>query len=134
MSPLHVAVRHNQLECVKYLISAGAFVNSCDRFGFRPIHDAALHGHTECLQELLSNDASVIGPSAPGQERLTPLYYAIQQNHKECISLLKKHSSVPENLLWEMASKRGNISIIDLHEDNSKAIKRGMISTKICIE
>ena len=129
-----MAVRHNQLESVKYLISAGAYVNSCDRFGFRPIHDAALHGHTECLQELLSNDSSVNGPSAPGQERLTPLYYAIQQNHKECISLLKKHSSVSENLLWEMASKRGNISIIDLHEDNSKAMREGMTSTKFFIK
>lgn len=134
LSPLHVAVRHNQLECVKYLISAGAFINSCDRFGFRPIHDAALYGYIECLEELLSNDASADGPSAPGQEHLTPLYYAIQQNHKECISLLKKHSSVPENLLWEMASKRGNISIIDLHEDNSKAMRGGMISTIICIK
>ena len=33
-----------------------------------------------------------------------------------------------------MASKRGNISIIDLHEDNSKAMREGMTSTKFFIK
>ena len=69
MSPLHVACRYNQLECVKLLLAntsspkAQARVDIEDRFGFRPIHDAALFGYTECVKVLLANGALTNGAS-----------------------------------------------------------------------
>jgi len=116
LSALHLAARHNQAECLEILLEHGAYVDIEDRFGFRPIHDTALYGYDNCLKLLLSNGASTGGANGSEVQHVTPLHYAMQQNHKECIKLLKGSSMAQNNdeMAWDMASKRGNVSMISL--------------------
>ena len=114
LSPLHLASRYNQVECIKALLANKANVDIEDRFGFRPIHDAALYGFTECVQELLANGASTSGARGKQVEHVTPLFYAVQQNHRECVNLLKERSESNDFLIWDVASKRGNASLTSL--------------------
>jgi len=108
------------VECLKALLSKKANIDIEDRFGFRPIHDAALYGFTECVQELLAGGASTSGACGKDVEHITPLYYAVQQNHRECVSLLKENTESNDLLIWDVASKRGNASLTSLTEKESK--------------
>jgi len=127
LSPLHVACRYNQLECVKLLLAntsspkARPRVDIEDRFGFRPIHDAALFGYTECVKVLLANGALTNGANGTGVAHVTPLFYAVQQNHKECVNLLIDKTNANNNdiMIWDLASKRGNTSLTSLTEQDN---------------
>jgi len=121
LSALHTAVRHNQIDCVQYLVDSGADINVCDNFGFRPIHDAALLGHIECLNALLSKGAVTYG--VKNSDYLTPLYYSLQQNRKDCVQSLHNKTSAINNEYWEMASKRDNVSVLDINRNESEVDK-----------
>lgn len=114
LSALHITARYNQLTCMKLLISKCADINKSDNFGFRPIHDAALYGYIECLKELLGNGATTTGVAEEMLDHVTPLFYAAQQNHLECVKLLKHRSPSTDCLMWDISSKRGNVSLISL--------------------
>ena len=52
---------------------------------------------------------------------VTPLFYAAQQNHKECVSLLNDKTNINNGtMIWDMASKRGNASLTSLTERDRK--------------
>ena len=54
---------------------------------------------------------------------VTPLFYAVQQNHKECVNLLidKTDTNNNDNMIWDLASKRGNTSLTSLTEQDSES-------------
>ena len=108
---------------MELLLNSGADVNVTDNFGFRPIHDAALLGHVECLESLLEHGANTRGIQQNGMENITPLFYAIQQNHVDCVNmLLQKRTSNHDLLFWDLASKRGTSSdILELLKNKGKA-------------
>ncbi|KAK6059125.1 ankyrin repeat protein [Cooperia oncophora] len=51
-TPLHVAVTHNQLEAVRYLMEKGVDPNAADEFGTTPYSEAKRKGYDEILNEL----------------------------------------------------------------------------------
>lgn len=123
---LHLAVRHNHINCVKLLLDNKANVNATDNFGFRPIHDAAQNGFTECLKELLAKNASVVGAERPGFEHVTPLYYAIRYNHAECVQVLQgkcESNAEMDRLIWQFSSSNpeSELDSITIKKDFSDA-------------
>lgn len=105
---------------MKILLQHGAKVNIEDSFRFRPIHDASLYGHLECLKELLTNGATTTPVSNKQLNHVTPLFYAAQQNHIECVKLLKQRSPSNDCLMWDISSKRGNVEVTDLTTTESE--------------
>ena len=69
-------------------------VDECIRFdfclvfdGFTPIHYAAYRGFYHGLKLLLDRGAN---PNVTTHANCTPLFYAAQQGHKDCVELLLK--------------------------------------------
>ena len=75
-SPLHTAVRHGNLDCVKLLIRAGADVNSINAGRHTPLHEAAYRGYDAIMLELLLRGAD---PHAASNQKRTPLHEACLQ-------------------------------------------------------
>jgi len=57
-TPLHLAACAGSMECVKYLVDAGATLSQ-DRFGCLPIHDAVRSGHKEVANYLRLLDINI---------------------------------------------------------------------------
>lgn len=129
LSALHLATRSNKLNCIKYLLSAGANVNAIDAFGFRPIHDAAMYGYLDCLNELLAQGAKTDGVERAGSDHITPLYYAAQQNHAPCVLALKDKYPDTDTVLLEMSSRRGNASLLELTKKENAAECDSLVDT-----
>jgi serine/threonine-protein phosphatase 6 regulatory ankyrin repeat subunit B len=85
-APLFSAVRLNRLECVKYLLDAGAHVNSARNDGVTPIIAAAEHGHAECLKMLLSQDKADV--DAARRDGSSAIGVAVIHHHHAAIQVL----------------------------------------------
>jgi uncharacterized protein len=84
-TPLHWAVRHDDLKAAEALIKAGADVKAANRYGVTPMYLAALNGSTPMLRLLL--DAGVDPNSAnPGGE--TALMTAARTGKVDAVKLL----------------------------------------------
>lgn len=117
LTALHVAARHNQVDCLKLLIEREADLDKPDNFGFRAIHDAALHGHDACLKELLINGALTTGVDVIGLEHITPLYYSVKYNYCNCLQILefgiKDFNTIEaDNLIWDLGSCNSNTELL----------------------
>jgi len=126
MSALHLAVRHNHLDCVKFLLEQeGIEVNPADRFGFRPIHDAAMLGHTDCMKELLAKGAAINGVDSNGLDYITPLYYAIKHNDIESVRALQNsggfNKEICDRLIWELGATNRSKNLISHSTKEFKA-------------
>lgn len=62
-TPLHEAIRKNQLEVVKILIHHGADINIFDENGHKPLAYAALIGNPDCLKVFLKSFEETMVPS-----------------------------------------------------------------------
>ena len=125
MTALHLAVRHNHVDCVKLLIGYRADVNATDNFGFRPVHDAALYGFAECLKELLNSGAFVKGVDLHGLDYVTPLYYAIKHNFIDCVQALEvgsKDFDIHEcdRLIWKLGSTNCDMNLLAYSKKNGE--------------
>ncbi|HKY54061.1 MAG TPA: ankyrin repeat domain-containing protein [Anaerolineales bacterium] len=85
--PLGLASYFGHLELVKYLIKAGAPINSPSRNGLKaaPIQSAAAAGHDKIVQMLLENGAH---PNVREQGGYTPLHAAAQNKDVDMIRTL----------------------------------------------
>jgi ankyrin repeat protein len=84
-TPLHQAVRQNDLKTVEALLTRGADVKAATRYGVTPIGLAALGGHTAILKRLLDAGADPNTPT-PGGE--TALMTAARTGNIEAVTLL----------------------------------------------
>ncbi|CAH1783984.1 unnamed protein product [Owenia fusiformis] len=73
-TPLLCAVSLNHGEIVELLISAGAYINKCDRNGCTPIFKAAFHGRPNLIERLARSGADVNLADNSGR---TPLYICV---------------------------------------------------------
>ncbi|KAL8832631.1 MAG: hypothetical protein Q9191_000147 [Dirinaria sp. TL-2023a] len=113
-TPLGAAVE--RFDILSSLLEAGADANLQHSTGLSPLHMAARAGARDSAEKLLFYNADVdvaIGPGDP----ITPLYYAIEQQHEEVVHLLlfcgadanKRFQDAWTPLMF--AAKAGNLSI-----------------------
>ncbi len=79
------AAEKGNSELITFLITAGADVNTADKYGYTPLYRAAVGGHTECVKLLIAAGADVNKATNFGS---TPLYWAARNGHPECVKLL----------------------------------------------
>lgn len=93
-TPLFIAAQEGHLECVELLLSNGADPNLyCDVQDWQlPIHAAAQMGRTNIL-ELLIPLTDRIGDT--GEEKVSPVYSAVNGGHKECLKMLLREGYSP---------------------------------------
>uniref|UniRef100_A0A674AQM1 Ankyrin 1 n=1 Tax=Salmo trutta TaxID=8032 RepID=A0A674AQM1_SALTR len=94
LTPLHVAVHHNNLDVVKLLVSKGGNAHSTARNGYTPLHIAAKQNQMEAAGCLLQYGASANAESLQG---VTPLHLASQEGQPDMVALL--------------ISKQGNVNL-----------------------
>merc|ERR1719313_2156745 len=75
-TPLHLAASGGSLDCVKFLVNAGATMKQ-DRFGCLPIHDAVRYGHRDIANYLreIRFDGNLHSPS--GDDMMLQVYQMI---------------------------------------------------------
>ncbi|MDR2241017.1 MAG: ankyrin repeat domain-containing protein [Zoogloeaceae bacterium] len=82
---LHFAVKYDNINIVRMLISHGADVNfPCDEDPFTPLDFAAYYGRYEMAKELVKNGADMDKPSVFG---FTPLIEALRKRHTDIAKL-----------------------------------------------
>ena len=86
-TPLHWAVRKDNLEITKFLIASGANVNSKDLLDRLPLHFAV----SVAIAELLISAGSDV--NAKGYMGLSSLGWAVRRGNKEMQDLLKQHGA-----------------------------------------
>jgi ankyrin repeat protein len=87
-TPLGEAARVGNEKAVEMLLSAGGDPNAVDGLtAITPLHAAASGGHAGIAQSLLRHRAKVDALDARGE---TPLAYALREDRKETIALLRK--------------------------------------------
>jgi ankyrin repeat protein len=84
-TPLHQAVRQNDLKAVEALIKRGVDVKAATRYGVTPIGLAALNGNAAILRQLLGAGADP-NTATPGGE--TALMTAARTGNAEAVTLL----------------------------------------------
>lgn len=84
-TPLMLAVKNNNIEVVKLLISKGADVNAIDEFGRSALFFAVSKDNIAIAKILINNGADVNIESKLNQ---TALMLAIDKNNKDMINLL----------------------------------------------
>uniref|UniRef100_A0A8C9NT13 Ankyrin 1 n=1 Tax=Serinus canaria TaxID=9135 RepID=A0A8C9NT13_SERCA len=85
LTPLHVAVHHNNLEIVRLLLPKGSSPHNSAWNGYTPLHIAAKQNQMEVASSLLQYGASANAESMQG---VTPLHLASQEGHADMVALL----------------------------------------------
>lgn len=84
-TPLHLAVEHERLEMIRWLLESGADKEAALHTGDTPLHLAARNMNAEVVRVLLEFGAS---PNAARHTDETPLHYAVRFSTPEVIRLL----------------------------------------------
>ena len=82
---LLAAAQNGNSKLITLLITAGADVNTANKWGYTPLFWAAHNGHTECVKLLIDAVADVNMADRWGK---TPLYVAALNGCTECVKLL----------------------------------------------
>ncbi|XP_013380839.1 ankyrin repeat and KH domain-containing protein mask [Lingula anatina] len=98
-SSVGFAARTGAIKTLKALLKSGRSVDVKDNRGWRPTHEAAHAGHTQCLELLLNSKFTDV--NWRNFEGLTALFFAVKQQHVDCVSLLLRHGADP-NLSSEL--------------------------------
>ena len=87
-TPLHVAARHGQTDCVKTLVDVGkAPVNVTDEWGWTALHIAAEAGSVEAVEVLLSHPSCDV--SITDKDGLTAADDARRRRHDDIAALIE---------------------------------------------
>ena len=117
------AIKNNDFERVKFLISNGAHVNIKNRYGNTPLNTASGFGYFEIVKYLIDKGADIDNENRDGD---TALVYASENGHFDVVKyLLEKGSDVIKhsNSLW-YASKNCYIKIVKLLIDSGVDINK----------
>jgi ankyrin repeat protein len=116
MTALHWAAWHDDVAAAQLLVSAGASVNTTNRYGVTPLSLACTNGNTQ-LVELLLNAGADANAALPGGE--TPLMTAARTGRLGPVrALLAKGADVNARerkgqtaLMW--AAAEGHVAVVD---------------------
>lgn len=102
-SALHCAAFAGSLACCIELINSDININQPDNEGVTPLHWACAGGNIPCVQFLLSSGAN---PNAMDDtpQRLTPLDYAILEEHHELAQSLVEQGALTISSIQELAA------------------------------
>lgn len=121
-TPLHLAARQRQPECVHILLDSGALVcASTGGYGYpgsTPLHVAARGGSLDCIRELLAWGADRLQRDASGR---IPYVVALKYKHGACAALL--NPSAAEPLVWPSPLK----FISDLNPEAKLLLERALM-------
>ncbi|GKV08130.1 hypothetical protein SLEP1_g19806 [Rubroshorea leprosula] len=121
-TPLHLAARQRQSECVHSLLDNGALVcASTSRYGFpesTPLHLAARGGSLDCIRKLLAWGADRLQRDASGR---IPYIVALKYRHEACAALLNPSSAEP--LVWPSPLK----FFSELNEDAKALLEQALM-------
>lgn len=84
-SLLHLAIFHNKVNVVEFLIEKGCDVSAADSFCETPLHYAAKKGYQNILIFLVQSGAKVDEKNSDGN---TPLHLAVNNGHERCVKAL----------------------------------------------
>lgn len=119
-TPLHLAARQKQPECLHILLDSGALVCASTGgyyLGSTPLHLAARGGCLDCVRELLAWGADRIQRDASGR---IPYMVALKNKHGACAALL--NPSAAEPLVWPSPLK----FISELNPDAKALLERAL--------
>lgn len=117
---LYMAIQKNDVEMVKLLLEAGAYVNDMGTMG-TPLGRAVRVGNLECVKCLLAAGAS-INKSKDHSDSVgqTPLYMAAEQGFTECVRILldaganvNKTDAAGKSPL-DIATEKGHTACVEL--------------------
>ncbi len=114
-TPLHLAVRLNNLEIIKLLLQAGADTRVKNKLSETPLHVSAMFGNIEMIDLLLDKDEAGIQDKTDNGHSL--LHTAARQNNSEIIKhLIAKGLAVDikDDKGWtplHMAANNGHINV-----------------------
>ncbi|XP_022143822.1 putative E3 ubiquitin-protein ligase XBAT31 isoform X2 [Momordica charantia] len=98
-TPLHIAARQRQPQCIWILLANGAIVCALTcAYGYpgsSPLHLAARSGSLECVRELLAWGAERLQVDSAGR---IPYSIAMKRKNRACAALLNPSSAEP--LVW----------------------------------
>ncbi|MBA0846830.1 hypothetical protein Goshw_007965 [Gossypium schwendimanii] len=121
-TPLHLAARRKQPECVHILLYNGALVcASTGRYGFpgsTPLHLAARGGSLDCIRMLLAWGADRLQRDASGR---ISFVVALKHKHGACAALLNPSSAEP--LVWPATLK----FITELNEEAKSLLEQALM-------
>lgn len=84
---LFFAIRRNDINRVRSLLSEGVDVNVKYKNNYTPLHVTTFLGHTEITKLLLENRANVNVKDLDGY---TPLHYAVMKGYTEIVAFYQK--------------------------------------------
>ncbi|MDP0561124.1 MAG: ankyrin repeat domain-containing protein [Candidatus Endonucleobacter sp. (ex Gigantidas childressi)] len=129
-TPLHFAAESGYVDCVESLLGKGANINTQNNHdGHTPLHLAAIYGRNECLDKMLRSTTNVEMKTKEGYTALElaamhgnvecvkllasttldlqrALILAVEYDHEDCISLLKKHALGTSGLLLKLDNSK----------------------------
>ncbi|PIN22005.1 26S proteasome regulatory complex, subunit PSMD10 [Handroanthus impetiginosus] len=121
-TPLHLAARQRQSQCVHILLDNGALVcASTGGYGFpgsTALHLAARSGSLDCIRELLAWGADRLQRDASGR---IPYTVALRHRHGACAALLNPSSAEP--LVWPSPLK----FISELNDDAKALLEQALM-------
>lgn len=85
LTPLHVAVLHDQLVIVDFLLDHDTDINAVDSDGMTALHYACVKGHQNILLLMLHANAD---PAMTDSRGNTPLHLAVDRGHESCVKAL----------------------------------------------
>lgn len=119
ITPLILVAREGHVQCLHFLLRAGAKVSMCDSINLMSaVHYSAKNGHSQCLTLLLHNceDQQVV--NMVDRQQRTALMLAVSGNHIECVQVLLKCGADP------------NIVDTDEHSCLFRAVSLGVSFTR----
>ncbi|KAE9611082.1 putative transcription factor C2H2 family [Lupinus albus] len=125
-TPLHLAARQRQTECLRSLLDSGALVcASTGGYGYpgsTPLHMAARGGSVECVRMLLARGADRLQLDSSGR---IPFSVALKNKRKACAALLNP-SSAPL-LVWPSPLK----FISELNQEAKALLEKALLEANM---
>ena len=116
---LSIAAQMGNTQCVELLVDLKADINKANEKLQTPLHQASINGRSEVVSLLAKHHANIYQKVVSGE---TALMLAQNNNHEECVKLLK---SLTQELAWGVNSP---VSKAQLQQTKKLIISTGDIS------